>query len=168
MISTYVPVIQEEIDQAWPLSAKKNAKNSISGPNRQKMGEKNVGRKNANLWKTFVCSDETMLELNSKGKDLVKRPRKTCLDSRFFEKNSFFLGKKLMACRCIRSNGDRLVISIKNQVDSDEYTKILKDRVIDFLYMHEPFQQDNAPAHTSIKTKRKWVHVTGKLACTVP
>ena len=52
----------------------------------------------------------------------------------------------------------------KNKVDSDEYTKILKDHVIDFLYIHEPFQQDNAPVHTS----GKWVHFTGKLACTVP
>ena len=33
-------------------------------------------------------------------------------------------------------------------VDSDEYIKILKDRAIDFLYMHE---QDNAPARTLIK-----------------
>ena len=58
-----------------------------------------------------------------------------------------------MVWGCIRSNGDRLLIPIKNKVDSDEYTKILQDHVIDFLYMHEPFQQDNAPAHTSIKTK---------------
>ena len=58
----------------------------------------------------------------------------------------------------------------KNTVDSDEYTKILEDDVIDFLYMHEPFQQDNGPAHAS-KIKKKlgnWVPVTGKLACTVP
>ena len=41
----------------------------------------------------------------------------------------------------------------KNQSDSVEYTKILKDHVIDLLNMHEPFQQDNAPAHTSVKTK---------------
>ena len=56
----------------------------------------------------------------------------------------------------IRSYGDRLQIPIKKKVDSDEYTKILQDHVIDFLYMHEPFRQDNAPAHTSIETKKKF------------
>ena len=45
---------------------------------------------------------------------------------------------------------------LKNKVDSDEKTKILKDLVIDFLYMHESLQQDNAPAHTSMKTKKIW------------
>ena len=58
-----------------------------------------------------------------------------------------------MVWGCIRSNGDRLLIPIKNKVDSDVYIKILKDNVVDFLYMHEPFQQNNAPAHTSLKTR---------------
>ena len=162
----------------YGLRARKIAKKpSITGPNRQKRkkwAKKMLVEKNADFWKTVNSrfSDETMLELNSKGKDLVRRPRKTRLDSRFFEKNSFFSRKKLMVLGCIRSNGDRLLIPIKNKVDSDEYTKILQDHVIDFLYMHELFQQDNAPAHTSIKNQKffrgKWVHFTRKLACTVP
>ena len=98
----------------------------------------------------------TMLVLDSNGKDLVRIPRKTRLDSRFFEKNSFFPRKKMMMWGCIRSNGDKLLIPIKNKVGSDEYIKIFRDHVIDFLYMHEPFQQDNAPAHTSIKTNFFW------------
>ena len=125
----------------YGLRARKIAKKpSISGPNRQKKkkkwAKKMLVEKNANFWKTVVFSDKTMLELNSKGKDLVRRPRKTRLDSRFFEKNSFFSRNKLMVWGCIRSNGDRLLIPIKNKVDSDEYTKILQDHVIDFLYMH--------------------------------
>ena len=39
-----------------------------------------------------------------------------------------------------------------NKVDPDEYTKILEDHVIDFLHMHEPLQQVNAQAHTSVQT----------------
>ena len=35
-----------------------------------------------------------MLELNSKGKDLVKTPTKTRLDSRFLMKNSFLCLEK--------------------------------------------------------------------------
>ena len=58
-----------------------------------------------------------------------------------------------MVWGCIRSNGDRLLIPIKSKVDSDVYIKQLKDNVVDFLYMHEPFQQDIAPAHMSLKTR---------------
>ena len=49
--------------------------------------------KNAIFWKT-VFSDETMLELNSKEKDLVRRPRKTRLDTRFSRK-TIFSSKKI-------------------------------------------------------------------------
>ena len=74
-----------------------------------------------------------------------------------------------MVWGCIQSNRDRLMIPIKNNVDSDENTKILKDHVIDFLYIHELFQQDNAPGRTSIKTNLFWkMGSTGKSACTVP
>ena len=97
-----------------------------------------------------------MLELNSKGKDPVRILRKKRLDSHFFQKNSLFLEKKMMVWGCIRSNGDRWLIPIKNMVDSKEYTNIIKHHSIDFLYMHEPFQQDDAPAHTSVKTIFFW------------
>ena len=41
-------------------------------------------------------------------------------------------------------------------MNSKKYTKILKDHVIDFFHMHEQFQRDNATAHTSIKTKKRF------------
>ncbi len=54
---------------------------------------------------------------------------------------------------CIRSTGERLLVPIKNKVDAEIYISMLKEYVVDFLYMHEPFQQDNAPAYTALKTK---------------
>ena len=87
---------QEDIDQIWTSSAK-NCKETLNywakSTKKKKVDEKNVGRKKRQFLENSRFSDETMLELNSKGKDLVRRPRKTRLDSRFFEKNSFFLEK---------------------------------------------------------------------------
>ena len=56
-----------------------------------------------------------------------------------------------MVWACFRLNANRLLISIENKVDSDAYITILRDRVIDILYMHQPFQQADASAHTSLK-----------------
>ena len=137
---------QENIDQVWPSSAN-NCKEPLNfrakSTKKEKSGRKKCCSTNATFWKT-VFSDEAMLELNSKEKDLVRRPRKTHLNTRFSRK-TIFPRKKSMVWGCIRSNGDGLLIPVKNKVDSDEYIKILKDH-IDFLYMHEPFQQDNALA----------------------
>ena len=38
-------------------------------------------------------------------------------------------------------------------MNSDAYTKILKDHGIDILFNEEPFQQDNDPAHILLKTR---------------
>ena len=63
---------------------------------KEKSGQ-NVGRKKPSFWKTVVFfSNEFMLELNSKGKDLVRQARKTRLESRFFEEDSFFCETKLV------------------------------------------------------------------------
>ena len=43
---------------------------------------------------------------------------------------------------------------MNDNVDSDEYTKVIKDHIFDFLDLHELFQQDNGPVHTMIKTKK--------------
>ena len=65
--------------------------------------KKNVGRKKTPLSeKHSFYLDETMLELNSKGKDFMRRPRKIRLHIRCFEKNSFFSRKKIMSWGCIR------------------------------------------------------------------
>ena len=53
---------------------------------------------------------------------------------------------------CIRSNGERMIVAIKNKVDSSCYIQILKDHALNFWDLHEIFQQDNAPAHSAERT----------------
>ena len=54
---------------------------------------------------------------------------------------------------CIHSPGERLLVSIKDKVDTEIYIPMLKENVVNFLCMHEPFQHDNAPADSASKTK---------------
>ena len=127
--------------------------NQIAG--NVEIGQKSASRKNADFWKTVLFSDEIMVELKNDKLHRFRRP-KTRFEPQFLAKFNGFLRKKLMIWGCIRSNGDRLLIPIESKVDSDAYTKILTDQVIEFFFMHEPFQQDNAPAHTSLKTRIFW------------
>ena len=117
------------------------------------IGQKKMLSQKNDFWKTVAFSDETMLELNNDRLLRVRRLKNRRFEPQFLAKFNGFSRKKLMICGCIRSNGDKLLILIENKVDSDAYTKILTDHVIEFLFMHEPFQQNNVVAHTSLKTK---------------
>ena len=112
-----------------------------------------VEEKCLDFWHGVVFSDETMMELSQKRRVYVRRPPKSASNPRYAEKNSFVPQKKLMIWGCIRSNGERLLVPIKNKVNSDVYISFLKENVMDFLYLHEVFQQDNAPTHSALKTK---------------
>ena len=109
------------------LRARKNAKKpSISGTNRQQKrkqwGEMLAGN-NASFWKTVVFSDKLMLELNSKEKDLLRRPRKTRLNRRFFSRTTvFFLQKGWFGDVFDRMYG-WIADSFKHKVDSDTSVK---------------------------------------------
>lgn len=47
----------------------------------------------------------------------------------------------------------KIIVPIKNKVDASCYIQILKDHALNFLDLHEIFQQDNAPAHSAEKTR---------------
>ena len=93
------------------------------------------------FWNSVVFSDKTILELNAKGHcfpALLKAPN----FYRFLEKNPLNCGKKLMTWGCIRSTEWRLLVPIGNEVDAKVYISMLKEHVVNFLYLHEPFQQN--------------------------
>ena len=135
------------------ITVKKPSIRQVNREKRQIWAKKMLSEKTKNFWKTVVFSDETTLDLDWGGRGLVRRPKNKRYDLKYMVKRNVFCRKKLMVWGCIRSNGERLLVKIENNVNSDEYIKILKENVLDFLYMHEPFQQDNAPAHKSLKTK---------------
>ena len=109
--------------------------------------------KTPDFWNSVIFSDEAMMELNCRRQNLVRRPNKKRYDPQFIVNSSNYPRKKIDGLGLYSVKWRSTSHSDKNQVDSDVYIKILKDNVVDFLYMHEPFQQDNAPAHMSLKTR---------------
>ena len=76
--------------------------------------KKNVGRKKRHFLKNIrFYLDETMLELNSKGKDFMRRPRKIRLHIRCFEKNSFFSRKKIYVLGMYSIDGQYIAVTYK-------------------------------------------------------
>ena len=53
----------------------------------------------------------------------------------------------------IKFSGERGLLKIEGKVNSENYIKILNEGLMPNMYLHEKFQQDNAPAHNSEKTK---------------
>ena len=98
--------------------------------------------------------DETILELSSKEKSLASV--KIHASTTDMSRNQCFRHEKMLWDR-IRSNGDRLLVTFENKVDSDRYFTILKYNVLDIficpkllnklvppsLYLIELFTWDN-------------------------
>ena len=79
----------------------------------------------------------------------VRRPRNKRFNRKYVLKHRLIPSKKLMLWGCIRSNGEK----ISSKVDASCYIQILKNHALNFLDLHEIFQQDNAPAHSAKKTR---------------
>ena len=52
-----------------------------------------------------------------------------------------------------RADGMKTLIKVDGKINSDNYIKILNDHALPNINLHEIFQQDNAPAHVSAKTR---------------
>ena len=55
------------------------------------------------------------------------------------------------ACDCIGSNGEKLIVPIKDRVNASCYIQTLKDHALNALDLHGIFQQDNVLAHSAEK-----------------
>ena len=106
--------------------------------------------------KIVVFSDETMMKLNNERSHCVRRPKIRDLSPNFCVILEWFFTENLIIWGSIRSNRDGLRILIGNKLNSDAYTEILKDYAISFFFVREPLQQDNAPAHISLKIFFLW------------
>ena len=102
-------------------------------------------------WKNVIFSDETMMELRPT-RIFVRRPRNKRFNQKYVLKHRLIPSKKVMLWGCIPSNGEKIIVPIK-KVDASCYIHILKDHALNFLDLHEIFQQDNVPAHSAEKTR---------------
>ena len=81
---------------------------------RKQWAKQMLMEKTPDFWNSVIFSDEAMMELNCRRQNLVRRPNKKRYDPQFIVNSSNYARKKLMVWGCIRSNGDRLLIPIKN------------------------------------------------------
>ena len=86
-------------------------------------------------------------------KNFCTTPQKQAIQQKYVLKHRLIPSKKLMLWECIRSNGEKIIVPIKNKVDASCYIQIVKDHALNFMDLHEIFQQDNAPAHSAEKTQ---------------
>ena len=100
-------------------------------------------------WSNVVFSDETIIER----KQYVRRPPGKRYHPNYVASTVKFGGKRLMLWGFIKFSGERGLLKIEGKVNSENYIKILNEGLMPNMYLHEKFQQDNAPAHNSEKTK---------------
>ena len=113
------------------------------------MGKQNF--KISTFWRNVVFSDESSFELHGSGRVYVRRPPGHRCNPKYTIKTTGGVRKKLMVWGAIREDGERILVRITGTVNSDKYIQILKDHLLDFMYLGEIFQPDNAPAHKSQK-----------------
>ena len=52
----------------------------------------------------------------------------------------------------IKFSGERDLIVVENKLDSGKYQTILRENLMENMFLGEIFQQDNAPCHVSVST----------------
>ena len=117
------------------------------------MGKK-FFKKSLSFWRNVVFSDESSFELHGSGRVYVRRPPGHRCNPKYTIKTTGGVRKKLMVWGGIREDGERILVRITGTVNSDKYIQILKDHLLDFMYLGDFFQQDNAPPHKSEKTSQ--------------
>lgn len=106
----------------------------------------------ATNWKKVIFSDECKLELHSKSRKYVRRPKSSQMNPRYITGTQKF-SPSIMVFGAIRGDGKRILVKAESSVDSKEYQRILEialPRVYNTRFL---FQQDGATCHTSKSTK---------------
>ena len=109
--------------------------------------------KGMDFWKNVVFSDETIMELHPNRRLYVRRPPGQGLNPKYTTQTVKFGGKRVMFWGYIKYSGERFLTKVDGKINSENYIQLLSQHLMDGVYLHEIFQQDNAPAHTSEKTR---------------
>lgn len=133
-------------------AAKKISLNAKSRNNRVKWCQKmlKITKNDPAFWFNVVFTDETRVRLNSDG--IVRVLRKP--DTRYQPQNTKNLSndkRSIMFWGAIRSDGRKMLTKCSNNLNSDEYKKILVDYREELHFNDLIFQQDNAPIHRALK-----------------
>ena len=104
------------------------------------------------FWENVVFSDETIMELNPTRREYVRRPPGEGFNRKYISTFKKFGGKKVMFWGFIKFSGERDLIVVENKLDSGKYQTILRENLMENLFLGEIFQQDNAPCHVSVST----------------
>ena len=134
--------LRAKIAAQKPLISDKNRQKRVAWCREKLQGEN---------WETVVFSDETLIQMHSNGRVLVRRPEGKKFDPKYLQ-NTVKMGKKLMLWGFIKKDGTRGLFRVEKSINSDEYIKILEKNLFNSIYLGERLQQDNAPAHNSEKT----------------
>ena len=120
----------------------------------------------------MIFSDETIEELYPSRRMYVRRPPITRYHHRCITLTAKFGTKRVMFWGFIKFSGERNLVVVDGNMNSTKYCEILRNHLMDEMYMHEIFQQDNASCHKSRETinffSRKWFLRFGGLAPSIP
>ena len=104
-------------------------------------------------WRKIIFSDESRLEVLSKSRKYVLRPKGNSQRKNYCIKTSKF-SPSIMVWGAIRGDGKRVLIKCEGNVDSHEYQRILTDALPSVNNTRYVLQQDGATCHTSSSTSR--------------
>ena len=109
-------------------------------------------RLGTNILKNVVFSDETIMQLHPNRRVYVRRRPGEGFNQKLVTSSKKFGGKKVMFWGYIKFSGERDLIVVDGKLNSRKYQTILKDNLMDNMFLGEIFQQDNAPAHVSVSS----------------
>ena len=99
-------------------------------------------------WKKVVFTDEERVELESKWRMFVRRPIGARNKTRYCIKFKYNDLRSLIFLGLISADGRRELVCCGGTMNSEKYSKILKDRFLT-MYFNKILQQDNANCHYS-------------------
>ena len=104
-------------------------------------------------WNNVIFSDECKLELKPNRRFYIRRSIGKRLKAKYI-RPTFKFSTSIMVWGAIRGDGIRVLVKSEKNVDSHEYQRILD---VSLPHIYTPsciLQQDGAPAHRSVSTKK--------------
>jgi transposase len=103
-------------------------------------------------WQKVIFSDECRVELISRRRQYVRRPKGTRFNERYTLKTTRFGGKSLMLWGAIKANGQRSLVRCVGNVNAHEYQRLLTEGLFPIYDNDDIFVQDGASCHTAAST----------------